>query len=256
VTFEFAGWGSASRIDSLEVGDAPIERLDQSEKGSLGTWSATAICGNDITSSCLYVSALCAAQAGVLAPLVLLVVAGVLYLFRKVYAEVGSALPLNGGCYTVLLNTTNKRVAAAAACLTILSYVATAVISASEAMHYAHHLFHQLPVFSSTIGLLGLFALLAIWGIGESAIVALLIFIVHMGTLVLLSIAAGIAVIKDPHTLIANWHLPTANGLFHSLVFGFAAATPTGRHRTHATCGCRRAAQCPNSASSLTRQTR
>ena len=40
-----------------------------------------------------------------------------LYLFRKVYAEVGSALPLNGGTYTVLLNTTNKRVAAGAAVL-------------------------------------------------------------------------------------------------------------------------------------------
>ncbi len=224
VAFEFAGWGRASRIDELEVSNSPIERLDQSEKGSLGPWSATAICGNDITSSCLYVSALCAAQAGVLAPLVLLIVAGILYLFRKVYAEVGSALPLNGGCYTVLLNTTNKKVAAGAACLTILSYVATAVISAGEAMHYAHHLIHTLPVFWATIGLMGLFALLTIWGIGESAIVALLIFMVHMATLTLLTVAAGTAVVRHPGLLIENWHMPDPNGLVHSLVFGFAAA--------------------------------
>lgn len=224
VSFDFAGWGRASMVEDLEVGVLPIQHLDQAKKGSLGKWSATAICGNDITSSCLYVSALCAVHAGVLAPLVLMAVAGVLYLFRKVYAEVGSALPLNGGCYTVLLNTTNKKVAAVAACLTILSYVATAVISAGEAMHYAHHLFDQLPVFASTIGLLGFFALLAIWGIGESAVVALGIFCIHLLTLTGLSGFAAWKVIGDPSLLVANWRLPSAEGVWHSLVFGFAAA--------------------------------
>ena len=139
-SWEFAGWGHAERIADLDSQGLAFQRLDQVHRHTLGEWRATAICGNDITSSVLYVSALCAAQAGVLAPLVLLSVAGVLYLYRRVYAEVGSALPLNGGTYTVLLNTTNKRVAAAAACLTLLSYIATAVISANEAMHYAHHL--------------------------------------------------------------------------------------------------------------------
>jgi hypothetical protein len=118
----------------------------------------------------LYVSALCAAQAGVLAPLVLLLVAGVLYLYQKVYAEVGSALPLNGGTYTVLPNTTNKRVAAGAACLTLLSYIATAVISANEAMHYAVNLWTGLDVFAATVGVLAVFAFLGILGISESAV--------------------------------------------------------------------------------------
>ena len=112
--------------------------------------------------------------------MVLLVVATVLYLFRKIYAEVGSALPLNGGTYTVLLNTTNKNAAAAAACLTLLSYIATAVISANEAMHYAHNLLPGLQVITATAILLGLFALLNLVGIGESAMVALIIFLVHM----------------------------------------------------------------------------
>lgn len=49
-----------------------------------------------------------------------------------VYSEVGSALPLNGGAYNILLNTTTKLIAALAACLTLLSYVATAVVSGSE----------------------------------------------------------------------------------------------------------------------------
>lgn len=116
----------------------------------LGQWKATAICGNDITSSCLYVSALCALYAGPYAPLALVGVAAVLYLFRAVYAEVGTALPLNGGAYNVLLNTTTKTYASIAACLTLLSYIATVVISASEASHYAHNLYHGLPVFWAT----------------------------------------------------------------------------------------------------------
>lgn len=201
-----------------------ISRLDQPHKGTLGVWASTAICGNDITSSCLYVSALCAAQAGPLAPLVLAIVAGVLFLFRRVYGEVGSALPLNGGTYTVLLNTTNKRLAAGAAVLTLLSYVATAVISAGEAMHYAHNLWEGLPIFWATIGLLAFFAILNVIGITESAVVALGIFIFHMLTLTVLSAACIHAVVTDPALLVANWSLPAPGGVAHALFFGFAAA--------------------------------
>ena len=114
--------------------------LTEHKHGGLGELPATAICGNDITSSCLYVSALAIMYAGRWAPVVLLMVAGLLYLFRSIYAEVVGALPLNGGAYNALLNTTSKFRASVAACLTILSYMATAVISASEAMHYAHTL--------------------------------------------------------------------------------------------------------------------
>ena len=56
----------------LLSGTAPKKRLNQ--------WLATGICGNDITSSCLYVSAIAAVYAGVLAPVVLFMVIGVLYL--------------------------------------------------------------------------------------------------------------------------------------------------------------------------------
>jgi amino acid transporter len=220
--WEFAGWGRALRISNLRP--AALDPLDQPHKHTLGSWRATAICGNDITSSALYVSALCAAQAGVLAPVVLAVVAGVLFLYRKVYAEVGSALPLNGGTYTVLLNTTNKRVAAGAACLTLLSYIATAVISASEAMYYANNLWVGIDVFAATVGVLAVFAFLGILGIGESAVVALAIFCFHLVTLALLTITCGFTVVRDPAVLLENWHLPSAESLPHALFFGFAAA--------------------------------
>lgn len=218
--WNFAGWGTSGKIVDLD----PEQGRTPPPKHRLGVWSSTAICGNDITSSCLYVSALCAAQAGKYAPIALGVVALVLYFFRKIYAEVGSALPLNGGTYTVLLNTTSKRTAAGAAVLTLLSYVATAVISAGEAMHYAHNLVQALPVFWATIGLLGLFAFLNVLGISESAVVAIVIFAFHMFTLTVLSVASISTVIAHPALLSANWVTPTSNGLMHALFFGFAAA--------------------------------
>jgi len=71
-----------------------------SKKKRLGRWLATAICGNDITSSYLYVAAIASVYAGMLAPVVLPLVGGVLYLYKKVYTEVVKALPLNGGLTT------------------------------------------------------------------------------------------------------------------------------------------------------------
>lgn len=106
------------------------------KKKGLNEWAATAICGNDITSSCLYVSALSIVYAGQWAWVSLLMVSVVLYFYRNIYAEVVGALPLNGGAYNALLNTTSKFVASLAACFTLLSYMATAVLSANEAMHF------------------------------------------------------------------------------------------------------------------------
>jgi amino acid transporter len=191
----------------------------------LNELEATAICGNDITSSCLYVSALTILQAGKWAPLALLFVAAVLYLYRKIYAEVVGALPLNGGAYNALLNTTSKKVATLAACLTILSYMATAVISASEAMHYVHSLWHGLPLIPATIVLLATFMVLTIMGIGESARVAVFIFITHIATLLLL-LGVGIFFVAQggPATLMANLTAPTEISVPQALFFGFAAA--------------------------------
>ncbi|MFP6888217.1 MAG: APC family permease, partial [Nitrospinota bacterium] len=191
----------------------------------LGELSATAICGNDITSSCLYVSALAIIYAGKWAPVSLLIVAAVLYLYRAIYAEVVGALPLNGGAYNALLNTTSKSRASIAACLTILSYMATAVISASEAMHYVQSLWSGLPVMYATVGLLALFMLLTIIGITESAVVAVGIFIVHICSLILLIVVGGGYLLTNGlGTLFANLQTPAPGGLGTALLFGFAAA--------------------------------
>ena len=116
-------------------------------------------------------------------------------------------------CSHVLLNTTSKKVAGVAAALTILSYVATAVVSAFSASQYLSALWEGCPMVAATIILLGLslpslltisrtspcslqsksslcqtgvFALLNLWGISESAAVAVVLFVVHCLTLFLL----------------------------------------------------------------------
>ncbi|WP_286968576.1 APC family permease [Flavobacterium sp. UBA4854] len=192
----------------------------------LNQLQATAICGNDISSSCLYVSALTILYAGQYAWISLLIVAAVLFLFRKIYAEVVGAIPLNGGAYNVLLNTSTKRLASLAATLTVLSYMATAVISASEGMHYLHGIFENLNVTIATVVVLVLFTGLAILGIGESAFVAVIIFMTHIGTLALLVLASIWFVLTHGlDTFHINWQTPITSGSIETALFlGFSAA--------------------------------
>jgi amino acid transporter len=213
------------RPQAPAVRPSELIRGTHPRKRRLGQWLATAICGNDITSSCLYVAAIASVYAGVLAPIVLLLVGGVLYLYKKVYTEVVEALPLNGGTYNCLLNSTSKLTASMAACMTILSYIATAVISAKTAVEYVHHLVPAFPIIPSTIGILALFAILNIIGITESAVVALVIFIFHMGTLVTFCLV-GFAHLPG-HLDFAKANLltmPHGNALLMAVFLGFSAA--------------------------------
>lgn len=196
----------------------------ESEK-KLGQWASTAICGNDITSSCLYVSALAIVWGGRWGPVALLLVAGVLYLFRSIYGEVVGALPLNGGAYNALLNTTSKFRASIAACLTILSYMATAVISASEAVHYAHEIVPWISVMGVTIALLAFFMWITIVGIGESAVVAVGIFCFHLLSLLVLLGAGALFLFGNGIDVLAeNLSTPAPGGFGKALLFGFCAA--------------------------------
>jgi amino acid transporter len=203
--------------EELFFGSAPKKRLNQ--------WLATGICGNDISSSCLYVSAIAAVFAGVLAPVVLLAVVVLLYLYKKVYTEVVEALPLNGGTYNCLLNSTSKFAAALAACMTILSYIATAVISSKTAVEYIHTIFPTVSVIEGTILVLGIFAVLAIIGITESAVVALTIFIFHMSALTAFCILGFVSLPSDFHIFKGNLAtLPVGDDLLIAVCLGFSAA--------------------------------
>ena len=196
-----------------------------SSQKKLKEFAATAICGNDITSSCLYVSSLAIMYAGQYAWISLLIVAAVLFLFRKIYGEAVGALPLNGGAYNILLNTTSKSNASIAACLTILSYMATAVLSGSEAMHYLHNLIDAVPVFWATIALLAFFLVLIMSGIKESSNVAIFIFVFHLASMAFL-IGSGVWFVyaNDFDILSINFKQPLQGSITMALFLGFSTA--------------------------------
>ncbi len=217
----------SKNIQQDEVVHFNKPELKKHEK--LGELAATAISGNDISSSVLYVSALAIAFAGQYAWITLSIVALVLFFFRKIYGEVVGALPLNGGAYNALLNTTSKRMSSIAATLTLLSYMATAVISANEAIHYLFHLLHihdNTQIILGTIVLLGIFAGLAIMGIKESAKVAIFIFLFHLTVMTALIISLGIYVAQHGLDVFSeNWHAPVKYGkIYMAIFFGFAAS--------------------------------
>lgn len=173
--------------------------MKEKKHHKLNQFFATAISGNDILSSALYVSGIAVLFAGIYAPLVLAFIGLVLYFYKAVYTEVVEALPINGGAYNGLLNGTSKTIAALAGVTTILSYVATAVISAKTGVEYLHTVVTAIPVIPATIAIICLFAILVVSGLKDSANVAGAIFVFHILTLVTF-VAVGAIFYLNGHT--------------------------------------------------------
>lgn len=194
----------------------------------LNQWQATAIAGNDILSSALYVSGIAILFAGIYAPFVFLIIAFVLYLYKAVYTEVVEALPLNGGAYNCLLNGTSKTIAACAGVITFITYISTAVISAKTAVEYVHTVL-PLPIIGGTLVVLATFGLLTISGIKDSAKVALSIFIFHIFCLILF-VTLGLAHLFSADSQIASNMLhterliPQQGGFLFALFLAFSAS--------------------------------
>lgn len=195
----------------------------------LGEFAATAICGNDILSSCLYVSGIAIIFAGVLAPLVSFFIAIVLYIYKAVYTEVVEALPVNGGAYNCLLNSSSKSLASVAGVMTILSYIATAVLSAKIGIEYLSRVI-AIDIFWGTIILLGGFTILVITGIKDSARVAMGIFVFHIVALTMFLLMGGYDFFsRGTHLLLENLQhtsflIDKNDGIFLTFVFAFSAS--------------------------------
>lgn len=227
--------GMGARLEVVVPEDElnEIRKTHETEKHKLGQWMSTAICGNDILSSVLYSSGIVVVKAGKVMPIPLILVSVVLYFFRFIYEEVVTAIPLNGGSYNVLLNTTSKRVAAFGAALGIISYMATGVVSATSAVSYLGTQVHMETV-PWTIGLLFIFAVLNVIGMAESAGVALVIFTLHVVTLSVLVVSSLIYFVQHTSIFSDNMHseLPDIDfagttihsNYFTAIFFGYAAS--------------------------------
>ncbi|HYK09094.1 MAG TPA: APC family permease [Candidatus Eisenbacteria bacterium] len=206
-----------------------MEKLPTKQHVKLNQWFATAICGNDILSSTFYVSGIAIAFAGIFAPLILLFIGVVLFFYKAVYTEVVEALPTNGGAYNCLLNASSKTFASVAGTLTILSYVATAVISGKTAIAYLHAIVN-VPIIPVTIVLLLFFALLVISGIKDSAKVALGIFVFHIVVLIAFVLFGGIYYLQHgamhfmQNITSTKVLIASIGGFIPALFFGFSTS--------------------------------
>lgn len=195
---------------------------------ALGQWQATAIAGNDVLSSALYVSGITILFAGIYAPFVFIIITIVLFLYKSVYTEVVEALPLNGGAYNCLLNGTSKTIAAIAGVITFIMYIATAVLSAKTAVAYVNTVL-PIPILIGTLIVLGTFGLLTISGIKDSAKVALGIFIFHIITLILF-LVFGLLYFMDGNSFFGTnlMHtdklIPQQGGIMFALFLAFSAS--------------------------------
>eukprot|EP01063_Lacrimia_lanifica_P026913 TRINITY_DN36_c6_g1_i1.p1 TRINITY_DN36_c6_g1~~TRINITY_DN36_c6_g1_i1.p1 ORF type:complete len:787 (+),score=309.43 TRINITY_DN36_c6_g1_i1:62-2422(+) len=244
-SWEHAGEGQVTYVEDHNRAEVKVEEGSDNgsfaapgvQHGVLNQLQATAIAGNDISSSCFYATGIVAASAGIYAPFCFLIVSVLLYFFRSIYSEVFSALPMNGGTYTALLNTSNKQMAAFAAIFSTLSYTATAVTSAASAGEYLQYGWDVIPADAVAVSVLCFFAFLTILGITESANVAAGLFIVHCVTIFTLIVASIVYVIRDEGSTLAHaWHLTLTEDpisyvfahphkeLGQCLLFGFSSA--------------------------------
>ena len=95
-----------------------------------------------------------------------------------------------------------------AAVFAIIAYITTGVVSALEAIAYLETVLPFETIISkqyATIVLLGFFCVLTNLGLSESAIVAKYVFVLHVGTLSILTIIGVLHVILQPHLLLENW---------------------------------------------------
>lgn len=233
--------------DSISSLRSLHEEASSSPK-ELNQWLATAICGCNITSSCLYVIALSAVSAGKFTPLIMIVISALLYLFRFIYTEVVTALPVNGGTYNLLKTMVGQKSGALVGCLTMLSYVTTAVISSSSGTLYFKRTMDVIledSISDFTIAflpfcILTIAAILNLIGISQSAAVALIIFIFHILTMGVLIVCCAITAFGlfgcdipvapfsdsdfDQTMLGYNWYgTQLSDGLFLGLFFGFSS---------------------------------
>ncbi|KAF7354346.1 Aaap amino acid permease [Mycena venus] len=147
--FEFAGWGSFSKI-KLSSGDNNI-----SGDGVIGEITCQP---RLLGPRAIYSDRTCK-QRCVYSPIVLFASTLTPFLWRPMMEELGSALPISGAPYSYLINVTRKSLALIDAAL-LLDFTASSVVSAATAASYlAGEVNLPFPEFVAAAIIVGIFAL-------------------------------------------------------------------------------------------------
>jgi len=223
--WEYPGWGS---VIEKTMRDDEMEGLHHVHP-QLDVARSTAIAGNDLLASVLYTTGIVCGACGQLAPIAMLISCICLHPFRKIFQECGTALPLNGGVYVAMLNSGSKFTATFAASCSLISYSATAVVSAASCTTYAAGEWGSFPQLPVTIAVLVAFAALVLFGVKDSANVALGIFSFHLLTLSVLVIVSFIFIFSNGGgAWVQNWNsqlpISKSGGIPMDIYMGYSVA--------------------------------
>lgn len=176
--------------------DGRVPPRPREERGlshvALPWWLAAGLVGADIGTSVFYSTGVLWPIVGAAAPLFVLIVVVSMWLFKTTYQEGCSVNPVNGGAYAMVLSTVGRRSGLAIGSLTILSYLATAVVSALSGAYYLSSLWGgNWPlwgVFAVAAIPVVVFAILNLWGLKESTRVVFVIAAFHFLMLIVMDV--------------------------------------------------------------------
>ena len=161
-------------------------------KSELNWLIAAGVVGADIGTSVFYGTGILFPIVGYLAPVFVLLACLAMWIFKRTYEEGLAMSPYNGGAYSMILRTIDKRGAVFAGALTFVSYLATASVSSLAGSFYFSSLFSE-GLSQGTVVLISFvpvvfFGLLNIKGIKEPAKLVTGIAIFHFCLLMVISI--------------------------------------------------------------------
>ncbi|MBM3266328.1 MAG: APC family permease [Candidatus Sericytochromatia bacterium] len=194
---------------------------------ALPWYLAAGLVGADIGTSVFYSTGVLLPHVGYAAPFFVLAVVVTMWLFKTTYQEGCSVNPVNGGAYAMMLNTVGRRSGLVVGSLTILSYLATAVVSALAGAHYLSSLWGgHWPlwgIFAVAAIPVMAFAVLNLFGLKESTRVVFVIAVFHFAMLIVMDVwGLWIALTQGAHweRLTQGFGQLTAYGV----LLGFASA--------------------------------
>ncbi|MCB0393759.1 MAG: APC family permease [Bdellovibrionales bacterium] len=201
------------------------------EKQGLSWIIGAGIVGADIGTSVFYSTGLLFPYVGYLAPVFVLLVCCMMWAFKKTYEEGLALSPYNGGAYVMILRSVGRRVAVLAGALTIVSYLATAAVSALSGAFYITSLSSG-EISMETIVLISaipviIFGILNTKGIAEPAKLVTVIAGLHFALLLIMVVwGVGYLAFNWAEIDFAKMSKITISGkmTFAMLMHGFAGA--------------------------------
>ncbi|KAF8531277.1 amino acid permease-domain-containing protein [Gautieria morchelliformis] len=227
--------GSLAYLELSEDDIATAMHRISEKPPTVGQLRGTSLPGNSMTSSVFYAFPAVTAAASIFSPISLLIACLILFLWRPIFLELGSAIRLNGGNYAYLLQVSGTTLGLIGAAATLLDSVATSTESAATAASYLRGEFTSSLTVSEasiTIALLTVLAILCLVNVRKSSTLTLSFFFIHLLTMAILMVASVIVWSRHgSDTLRSNWDLRprgtsnTARAIFNGICVGFLGVT-------------------------------